>query len=79
MGRFNNRYKRDMKQTAVEWLVEQLDGENHLSINEINRVIEQAKEMEKEQIIDAYNDVWLYNNQGKYNPEQYYNETFKSE
>ena len=41
MGRFNNRYKRDMKQTAVEWLVEQLDGENHLSINEINRVIAQ--------------------------------------
>lgn len=24
MGRINNRYKRDMKQTAVEWLVEQI-------------------------------------------------------
>lgn len=36
-----------MKQTAVEWLLEQLDGENHLATNEINRVVQQAKAMEK--------------------------------
>ncbi len=42
-----------MKQTAVEWLVEQLDGERHLTENEIKRLIQQAKEMEKDQIIDA--------------------------
>ena len=67
----------NMKQTAVEWLVEQLDGENHLSINEINRVIEQAKEMEKEQIIEAANNFiseWEWDN-----GETYYNKTFKSE
>ena len=80
MGRINNRYIRDMKQTAVEWLVEQLDGENHLSINEINRVIEQTKEMEKQQIIDAWFGGYL-NGESKteLKSEQYYNETFKSE
>ena len=70
-----------MKQTAVEFLVdefkEKLIGNNVPKW--VEKIIEQAKAMEKEQIIDAYNDVWLYNNQGKYNPEQYYNETFKSE
>ena len=65
-----------MKQTAVEWLVNKLQI---FATEEEMNIIDQAKEMEKEQIIDAYNDVWLYNNQGKYNPEQYYNETFKSE
>ena len=77
-----------MKQTAVEWLVEQLDGEKHLSINEINRVIEQAKAMEKEHIKEVFidvSDVLLKetNTQQKAKikqaAEQYYNETFKSE
>ena len=63
-----------MKQTAVEWLVEQLDGERHLTENEIKRVIEQAKEMEKEQIVNAYNDCeWTGDHE---DGEQYYNETF---
>ena len=70
-----------MKQTAVEFLVEEfkekLIGDN--LPDWVVNIIQQAKAMEMEQIIDAYNDVWLYNNQGKYNPEQYYNETFKSE
>ena len=63
------------KQTAIEWLVEQLDGENHLTENEIKRVVERAKEMEKQQIKEAHN-------RGSYileTSEQYYNETFKSE
>jgi hypothetical protein len=65
-----------MKQTAVEWLINKLDGENHLSTNEINRVIEQAIKMEKEQIKDAFNygqfDLGM-------EADEYYNETFKSE
>jgi SepF-like predicted cell division protein (DUF552 family) len=36
-----------MKQTAVEWLVEQLN------LHEYEDVIKQAKEMEKEQIVIA--------------------------
>jgi hypothetical protein len=43
-----------MKQTAVEWLVEQFDLKSDSPI--IKNVVEQAKEMEKEQIIDAASD-----------------------
>ena len=39
--------------TAIEWLVEQLEKDNHLTENEFLRIIQQAKEMEKEQIIEA--------------------------
>ena len=50
-----------MKQTAVEWLVEKLsystsDGTiiSHHKI--INKLIEQAKAMEKEQIVNAFSE-----------------------
>jgi N-acetyl-anhydromuramyl-L-alanine amidase AmpD len=58
-----------MKQTAVEWLVQELNLYTYLS------QINQAKEMEKQQIIDAWNDG---NNQysGIGDSETYYNETF---
>ena len=67
-----------MKQTAVEWLVK-----IYLQTNKIDNFdIDQAKAMEKEQIIDAcnlqrndYRGMPTYNKSG----EQYYNETFKSE
>jgi hypothetical protein len=73
-----------MKQTAVEFLIEQLD--NNLDINHSWRTrqyIEQAKEMEKEQIIDAHlkgqrEDIDFIN-EAKDEAEQYYNQTFKSE
>jgi hypothetical protein len=72
--------------TAVEWLVEQLDGERHLTENEIKRLIQQAKEMEKEQIMDAHHygkgngiDISRLSSITKEIPsEQYYNETFKN-
>ena len=69
----------DMKQTAVEWVVEQLDGENHLTDNEIKRILKQAKEMEKEQIINAYQQAEKDNGKDFLNGDLYYNETFKSE
>jgi len=60
-----------MKQTAVEWLLEQVPRiENIASFN----IIEQAKAMEKEQIIEAY-----CNGDDNISAKQYYNETFKSE
>ena len=64
-----------MKKTAVEWLLDSLDyNQNMLGIKEI---IEQAKEMEKEQIKNAYS----FGIQDEYviGSKQYYNETFKSE
>jgi len=70
--------------TAVEWLVEQLDGERHLTENEIKRLIQQAKEIEKEQIIEAYCQGSLDMSKDenifpRETSEQYYNENFKSE
>jgi hypothetical protein len=45
-----------MKQTAVEWLVEQLKENNMLTFDEWTELIDQAKEMEKEQIVDAFSE-----------------------
>jgi hypothetical protein len=62
------------KQTAVEWLVEQLEVNNYISEN-AHWLIDEAKEMEKQQIIEACHlDKRQYNN-----AEHYYNETFNSE
>ena len=73
-----------MKQTAVEWFIQQIfKTDNDMNIDEM---IYQAKEMEKQQITNAYS-IGAINGEmierdlkPKYtNPIQYYNETFKSE
>jgi len=63
-----------MKQTAVEWLIK-----IYLQTNKIDNFdIKQAKEMEKQQIIEAIAESNKSNNRNvSLNPEQYYNETFK--
>lgn len=44
-----------MKQTAVEWLIEQIEIKNGKEFSSYySEFIEQAKAMEKEQIIEAY-------------------------
>ena len=68
-----------MKQTAVEWIIEKIlksNVEKALFQDEIN----QAKEMEKRQIILAHGikDTGV-NNMKCVTGEQYYNETFKSD
>ena len=65
-----------MKQTAVEWLFNQLEFDESVSMDNIEEIFEQAKEMEKEQIMDTFNNGYLNHSR---NAEQYYNETFKSE
>ena len=74
-----------MKQTAVEWLMQTLEQNNIIDLDVIDSdkyytIIDQAKAMEKEQIIEAAN-ILLYHGPGPGNTaaEQYYNETFKSE
>jgi hypothetical protein len=71
-----------MKQTAVEKMIQYFieqknNGVSHWCINDLIGQLYQAKEMEKEQIIDAYMKWYdgINDNVG----EQYYNETFKSE
>jgi hypothetical protein len=72
-----------MKQTtAVEWFMEQI-GEKQPNglyvidtLEDVVNVFAKAKEMEKQQIIDAHNNgknILPPNENG----EQYYNETFK--
>ena len=64
------------QQTAVEYLVDQLLPKA-LTAEQYYH-IEQDKEMEKEQIIDAW-DNGCEDDGIIDNAEQYYNETFKSE
>ena len=66
-----------MKQTAVEWLATYLKGITSLNCDE---VVEQAKAMEKEQIVNAFcvnTSVSKKLIGYKSKAEQYYNETFK--
>jgi len=58
--------------TAMEWLIEQWPI---LESQIPPRILEQAKEMEKQQIIQAS----CCGGDGESEAEQYYNKTFKSE
>ena len=63
-----------MKQTAVEWLAEQLE-QHHIKIDIKNTVVfQQAKAMEKEQILDAW--IATDNELQRLAAEHYYNETY---
>lgn len=67
------------KQTAVEWLVEEMILRLSIRIEntfEGNDLLKKAKEMEKMQIIDAHG-VKQYHK--SISGEEYYNETFKKE
>jgi len=74
-----------MKQTSVEWLQKQLEcfGNKHelqMSWATVDELLEQAKAMEKEQIIDAAADhCYPTCELARIDAEQYYNKTFKSE
>jgi hypothetical protein len=68
-----------MKQTAVEWLIEQISEKQPNgfyvidTLEDVKRVFEQAKQMEKEQIMKAYT-----NGSPEFfdMAEEYYNETY---
>jgi len=82
--------KTEKQQTAVEWLESMLVIEilttrsrkkkivKNLSFEELSVLLQQAKEMEREQITNAWNDG-KYEISGYGDSETYYNETFKSE
>ena len=67
------------QQTAVERLVKELENYGDPQVCEItwkdlDSLVEQAKQMEKEQIVNAWED-----GKGSFStrqPEQYYNETY---
>ena len=64
-----------MKQTAVEFLVDNL---HYLHSTKWDDIIEQAKEMEKEQIGNAYvyGSAYGIDLKNGFSPNNYYNETF---
>ena len=73
--------------TAVEWLVEQMLVCNYINKKQYDNcktwLLQEAKEMEKQQIIDAHINGQSEYGEGAYrkevedNSEYYYNETFK--
>jgi hypothetical protein len=75
-----------MKQTAVEWFLTEFQKQVWFEANSeldiwVKDLIPKAKEMEKEQIIKAYETAMetdIYNEPLKIGKD-YYNETFKSE
>jgi hypothetical protein len=78
-----------MKQTAVEWLFKQISTSKYFYnlMEDINsrstvaqsNIFEQAKEMEKQQIVDAWNNGFEENRPYVDHSEDYYNETFKQQ
>jgi hypothetical protein len=69
-----------MKQTAIEWLAEQIEcfGNKHelqMSWATLEELLEQAKEKEKEQIIEAW--IVSDNPLQRMEAEKYYNITYK--
>jgi hypothetical protein len=85
MNGLNNLKRNSMKQTAVEWVLFELSKNGLLPDGIPSDIHNQAKEMEKQQIINTYRDGRSDQQSEKpsrfYNrmAEQYYNETFKSE
>ena len=76
-----------MKQTAVEWLINELGYKDLVESKypTLTRILEQAKAMEKEQIMKAFykgrqEEQYknLFNNHVRKSEEQYYKETYES-
>lgn len=72
--------------TAVEWLVDEANKRQcWADANKMHYLIAEAKELEKQQIVDAYEigfaDAWddaRYDDEPKYaDAEDYYTETYK--
>ena len=69
-----------MKQTAVEWLAWRFAVTNiEYFKDNFNDLIKQAKEMEKEQIFDAWENGFREFYDGSSTPEQYYKETYEKD
>jgi hypothetical protein len=68
-------------QTAVSWLLKELAKNNNfipiMHWHSIGELIEEAKEMEKQQIMDAFFAGYNYDGgETEENAEQYYNQTY---
>jgi hypothetical protein len=77
-------------QTSIEWFIEHLLGSGLLRLTKDDHSLyselrEKAKEMHKQEIIDAFDEGQEYeyqyhiNNAPKFDSETYYQETFKKD
>jgi hypothetical protein len=74
-----------MKQTAVEWFVEEMFNQGYLNdkpltVNNIEYFVKQAKEMERQQIIQSHEDAYLdcgFEYSASDCANDYYNKKFK--
>jgi hypothetical protein len=73
-----------MTQTAIEWLVEELNQKiDFIPMGKwdmIRNIVQQALEIEKEQIMDAHEQAYIKMNmsfRAADRAEDYYNETYK--
>ena len=65
-----------MKQTAVDWLVDQVENFNCMKLGLIpSNIVEKAKEMEKEQMLGVSKEGIFSTHEF----EQYYKETYEEE
>ena len=74
------------QQTGVDWFFNELQRMQYFIGNDMLEAYKQAKEMEKQQIIDTYCECWINDSNVPYRTkvllhraEQYYNETFKQQ
>ena len=76
---------KNKKQTAIEWLIEQITLKKYpngalLNLFITDKLMEKAKAMEREQIEEAFNDFSWFEHDDQINEHistQYYNETYK--
>jgi len=72
-----------MKKTAVEWLIDMLVTENEITLKGENfKLFDQAKEMEKQQIVEAHGDKLkksqiIEDYEYWFSGEDYYNKNYK--
>lgn len=68
-----------IKQTAVQWLVEQLENHNGVTRAAFEKCIQEAISMEKEQMKTLYSIFMMDTRTGElYDFEEYYNKTYNN-
>jgi len=62
--------------TSIEWLIEQLINDYGMQIGDDYLIIQQAKLLHKQEIIDAYNKSFELRDKPYSTADKYYQETF---
>lgn len=71
----------EKKQSSIEWLVEEINKQKAWAdTSKLEPIIQQAKVMHKEEIVEAYTECWMNDGGNGFHKvkeaESYYNEIF---